>query len=158
MAGSARTKRLSPFGFLRDLLAVLAISGLLVWGVTRWVAVPWVVQGSSMDPTLTEGDRVIVDLLTLERRAPRAGEIVLFAGPGDEDLVKRVAREPYPGEAPLPSPALLPESPLEPSYVVLGDNPPESSDSRAFGRVPRHRVRGRIFWRYWPPSRWGPIE
>lgn len=158
MAGSAGASRLTPRGFLRDLLAVLAISGILVWSATRWIAVPWAVRGSSMDPTLEDGDRVIVDLMTLRRRTPRVGEIVVFAGPGDDDLVKRVAREPYPGAPSFPTPILVPASPLEPTYVLLGDNPPESSDSRNFGRVPRHRLRGRVVWRYWPPSRLGPIE
>jgi signal peptidase I len=111
-----------------------------------------------MNPTLEDGDRVIVDLVTLRRRPPRVGDIVVFAGPGDDDLVKRIARDPYPGDVPFPAPVLAPDSPLERTYVLLGDNPSESSDSRSFGRVPRHRLRGRVVWRYWPPSRLGPIE
>lgn len=158
MAGSARAARLTPRGFLRDLVIVLAVSGVLVWVTTRWIAVPWVVSGASMNPTLQDGDRVIVDLVTLHRRSPNVGEIVVFAGPGGVDLVKRVAREPYPGAASFPTPILAPASPLESTYVLLGDNPPESSDSRNFGRVPRHRLRGRVVWRYWPPSRLGSIE
>lgn len=142
----------------RDLVVVLALVGAGVWGVTRWLAVPWAVDGTSMLPTLKRGDRVLVDLWTLRRRPPRTGEIVLLVGPAGEPLVKRIAREPYPGEAPLPAPALQPNSPLEPAYVVLGDNAPESRDSRVFGKVPRHRIRGHVVWRYWPPSDWGPIE
>ena len=144
--------------FFRDLLGALAVSGLVVWATTRWVAVPWVVRGPSMDPALADGDRVLVDLLTLHRRTPRVGDIIVFAGPGGDDLVKRIAREPVAGDEPLPPAILAPDSPLEPTYVVLGDNLPSSSDSRAFGRVPRHRVRGRVALRYWPLSRCGPIE
>ena len=126
--------------------------------MTRWVVIPWVVSGPSMEPTLSEGDRVLVDLWSLRSRSPRPGEIVVCAGPGDEDLVKRVAREPYPGNDPYPSPVLTTSSPLEPSFVVLGDNPDHSLDSRSFGRVPQHRIRGRVAWRYWPLSRLGPIK
>jgi signal peptidase I len=158
LAGSTRATHLSPHGFLRDLVVVLAVSGAVVWSATQWIAIPWTVSGSSMDPTLRDGDRVIVDLVTLRRRPPRVGDIVVFAGPGADDLVKRVARDPSPGMDTLPPAVLPPESALEPTYVVLGDNPPESSDSRAFGRVPRHLIRGRVVWRYWPPSRLGPIE
>jgi signal peptidase I len=72
--------------------------------------------------------------------------------------VKRVAREPYPGTASYPPATIAADSQLEASFIVLGDNPAESLDSRAFGRVPQHRIRGRVFWRYWPLMRWGSIE
>jgi len=149
---------MSPTRFLRELALVLVITGAGLWCVTRWVAIPWVVSGASMEPTLEDGDRVIVDLWSLRGRPPRTGELVLLSGPGDEDLVKRVAREPYPGANPYPAPALATESPLESSFIVLGDNSRESQDSRAFGRVPRHRLRGLVAWRYWPLSRAGRIE
>jgi signal peptidase I len=146
---------LSPGRFLRDLTIVLVGLAAAVWGLERWVAVPWMVEGPSMDPTLEDGDRVIVDLWSLRRRLPRNGEIVLLAGPADEPLVKRVARIPAGG---APATLLFTDSPLEPSFFVLGDNPRASSDSRSFGTVPRHRIRGRVVWRYWPVSRMGSIE
>jgi len=149
---------MSPARFLRDLCLVLVAVGCVVWGVTRWLMIPWVVAGPSMEPTLQEGDRVLVDLITLRGRLPRTGEVVVLSGPGDEDMVKRIAREPYPAEAPYPASILAPYSPLEPDFGVLGDNPDQSRDSRAFGRVPRHRIRGRVAWRYWPLSRLGPIK
>jgi signal peptidase I len=144
--------------FLRDLCLVLACAGVAIWGVTRWVTIPWVVAGPSMEPTLREGDRVLVDLWSFRRRLPRPGDVIVASGPGDEDLVKRIAPEPYPGIDPYPAPVLAAESPLEPTFVVLGDNRAASRDSRTFGRLPRHRIRGRVAWRYWPLSRWGPIE
>jgi len=141
--------------FLRDLTIVLIGATAALWGFERWIAVPWTVEGASMEPTLKDGERVLVDLWSLRRRPPRTGEIVLFAGPADEPLVKRVAAAPRDG---APPPLLGTDSPLEPSYFVVGDNAGESSDSRAFGAVPRHRIRGRVAWRYWPPSRLGRIE
>ena len=149
---------MSPGRFLRDLCIVLVAVGCVVWGVTRWLMIPWVVAGPSMEPTLQEGDRVLVDLFTLRGRLPRTGEVVVLSGPGDEDMVKRIAREPYPGDAPYPASILAPYSPLEPAFGVLGDNRDQSRDSRAFGRVPQHRIRGRVAWRYWPLSRLGPIK
>jgi signal peptidase I len=149
---------MTPGRFLRDLCVVLACAGCVVWGATRWLVIPWVVEGPSMEPTLEDGDRVLVDLWTLRGRLPLPGDVVVFRGPGDEDLVKRVAREPYPGGNPYPVSRLAADSPLEPAFILLGDNPDRSLDSRAFGRVPRHRVRGRVVWRYWPLSRWGSIE
>ena len=110
-----------------------------------------------MEPTLRAGDRVLVALWTYHGRTPSRGEIVVFAGPGDEQLVKRIGPEPYPDGAPYPNPH-FPAEPLEPSFIVLGDNPAESSDSRSFGRIPLRRIRGRVIWRYWPLSRAGSIE
>ena len=149
---------MSPGRFLRDLCVVLLCVGCVVWGVTHWLVIPWVVLGPSMEPTLREGDRVLVDLWTLRRRLPRTGDIVVVSGPGDEDLVKRIAREPYPGKDAYPDSTLAKDSPLESTFVVLGDNPERSLDSRSFGRIPRHRIRGRVVWRYWPLSRRGSIE
>jgi len=144
--------------FLRDLCIVLGGIALAIWAVTTWVAVPWVVEGSSMEPTLHEGDRVVVDLWTPRRRPPLPGEIVLLRSPEGDALVKRVVRDPPAGELELPPSAFPPGPGLDPTYIVLGDNPSASRDSREFGRVPLNRVRGRVAWRYWPLSRLGAIE
>ena len=149
---------MSPARFLRELCIVLVATGLVLWAVTRWLTIPWVVAGPSMEPTLFEGDRVLVNLIVLSGRAPRTGEIVVLSGPGGEDVVKRIAAEPYPGDSRYPPPVLAPDSPLERTYPVLGDNPGQSRDSRDFGRVPLHRIRGVVAWRYWPLSRAGSIE
>lgn len=135
----------------RRLLSTIAIgmtaAAALVVAGTRWVAVPWDVEGSSMLPTLRPGDRVIVDLWSYRRRLPREGEIALLTAPDGRTLVKRVAGPPRESEAFA-----------EASIVVLGDNPPASVDSRAFGPVPSGRFRGRVVFRYWPLDRIGPIE
>ncbi|OYV59275.1 MAG: signal peptidase I [Actinobacteria bacterium 21-73-9] len=40
-------------------------------------------------------------------------------------------------------------------YYVLGDNHPNSCDSRYWGFVPRSAIIGKVFVRYWPLSRIG---
>jgi len=144
---AASGSRILLAGFLLMALALAAL-----FPATRFVAVGGVVAGGSMEPTLSPGDRVLVDLWTYRHRPPRIGEVALLVGPGDELLVKRIARTP--GET-----AALGASVRGDGRVwVVGDNPEMSEDSRNFGPVPRERIRGRVVWRYWPPLEVGPIR
>ena len=43
-------------------------------------------------------------------------------------------------------------------YFVSGDNRPYSSDSRAWGPLPKENIVGRAFFAYWPLSILGPIK
>lgn len=131
------------------LLLVLLLVGILLG--TRFLALPWVVAGPSMEPTLRPGDRVIVDVWTYRQRRPRPGEVAVLrgAGPGQAHLVKRVVPAPDPTRA---------RSGGQAGLWVEGDNPGRSLDSRRFGPVPAERLVGRVVWRYWPPSRAGPIR
>lgn len=40
-------------------------------------------------------------------------------------------------------------------FYGLGDNRPNSRDSRFFGPIPYRSIIGRVFLRWWPPSRFG---
>jgi nickel-type superoxide dismutase maturation protease len=101
-----------------------------------------VVDGDSMLPTLEEGDRLLV-LRIGHRRRLRAGDLVTLRDPresGPVVLVKRVAD--LDGG----------------SADVRGDNPPASTDTRAFGRVPLASVTGKVLYRYGPPGRSGGVR
>ena len=133
------------FGPALDLALVFGFLLTVVYLSTEFLARPWVVHGSSMEPTLGARDRVIVDLWTYRQRPPRPGEIVLLQGarPGSPTMVKRVA--------------LPPDGVWQPGRTlwVLGDNPASSADSRQMGGIPLDRVVGRVVLLYWPPARVG---
>jgi signal peptidase I len=144
--------------FVRDLGAALAVLGALVALGLGFVGRPVLVVGDSMAPALLHGERVLMDLVAFRRRAPAEGDVVVLRGPQDAVLIKRIRRGPLPrAEVPFLSP-FRPETADEPWYEVAGDHEAASLDSRTFGPIPAHRIRGRVAWRYWPLSRLGPID
>jgi len=127
-------------------VATLAIVTAGVVAVTAWAIRPFTVHGRSMEPTLRSGDRVLVDLRAYRHDPPLVGDLVLVRVPHGPTVVKRVAGLPEASDG------------AGRRVWVLGDNPSESLDSRAFGAIPADRVVGRAVLRYWPPSRFGSIE
>jgi signal peptidase I len=101
--------------------------------------IPVVVRGDSMEPTLRDGDRVVVRRLG---RAPRRGEIVLVPDPRapERSLIKRIAAVRADGLA------------------LAGDRPERSTDSRTFGPVDPRSVEGQVVFRYGPLRRVGRVR
>ncbi len=140
-----------------------------------YVLESFTIDGSCMRPTLVTGQRVFVWKLSYLWSAPARGDIIVFRYPLDpsRDYVKRVIG--LPGETveirngvvyidgralderaypvtpdrrryPHLPPRLIPEGHL----FVLGDNRPESEDSRVWGLVPLENVKGRAVLLWWP--------
>jgi signal peptidase I len=133
-----------------------------------------------MEPTLHEGDRVLVNKLSYKLHDVHRGDVVVFRRPegaesGDddiEDLIKRVIGLPgdtvetvdgviYVNGEPLPEPYLVKgtrsDSPPvqrqvipKDHYFVMGDNRGNSQDSRFFGPIDGGLIVGRAFWRIYP--------
>ncbi len=138
-----------------------------------------VVRGHSMAPGIHDGDRILVEPWSYLFGQVRRGDVVVLQSPLDPrvDYVKRVIglpgdevliaagsvwvngdllAEPYAldGDKGIFQWArVMPEH-----YFVLGDNRPQSADSREFGQVPATLLRGRVDLRVWPPTRAGRIQ
>lgn len=131
------------------------------------------VEGRSMEPTLQDQDRLVVNKLAYRLHDPEVGDVVMLLRPDDpgQSLVKRVVAAPgdtvaLHGGAVLRNGVVVQEdfvavdlrssdnrAPLViPAgfYFVLGDHRNNSSDSRDFGPVPKKYILGRIQFRWWP--------
>lgn len=133
--------------------------------IHTFVATPFRISGISMQPNFADGQFVLVDKLTYLLSQPRRGDVVVLkfpANPSKKLFIKRIAG--LPGETvqiasgilqvngvPLVE-AYLPEGTVtEPAvtkvlgyqeYFVLGDNRPNSNDSRFWGPLPKEDIIG----------------
>ncbi len=162
--------------FFTELLKFVLIAAVIVVPLRLFVAQPFIVSGASMDPTFANGQYLIVDELSYHFEAPQRGDVIIFRYPKDPSqfFIKRIIG--LPGETVLirngqveikkvdGSTVTLNESYVvnlgnggdatyaipQGEYFVMGDNRPESSDSRTWGLLPRQNMVGRAFLRLLP--------
>jgi len=133
------------------------------------------VDGMSMQPTLQNNDRLIVNKLAYRIGDPKIGDIVMFYSPLEPEkaLVKRVIAQAgdrvrivdgrvFRNDVPVDDsfvaqeyrshddwgPQIVPEG----YYFVLGDHRNNSYDSRQWGYVPKKYIAGKVQVRWWPMS------
>lgn len=162
--------------FLLDIVETLLLAALLFWGIDK-VSARIRVDGYSMEPSLHNGEFIIVNRLAYRLGSPERGDVIVFLYPRDptQEYIKRVIglpgdrvriaagevyvndellNEPYIAAAPrYQSEWTVPEN----SLFVLGDNRNNSSDSHNWGPVPMEDVIGRAIVVYWPPRSWGVV-
>lgn len=161
-----------------DWLVSIIVAVALAFCIRTFLVEPYMVEGSSMYPTLKNHERLLVDKLSYFFTNPQRGEIVVFRFPKDEsrDFIKRVIavggdsiemkngrvfvngqelQEQYiykddPKGKNISSyrKAIVPEG----TIFVLGDNRNNSEDSRFadVGFVPHRLVKGRALCAFWP--------
>lgn len=172
---------------LRDWVIVIALALGAAMLVRVYVLQQFYISGPSMEMTLLENDRVLVNKLSYRLHDIHRGDIVVFDrvtinGQQVEhtDLIKRVIGveddtveiqkckvlvngsvidEPYIDKdvLALPTPEDVCRIPdmkkitvPKKQIFVMGDNRPQSFDSRNFGSVPVKLVVGRAFAVVWP--------
>jgi signal peptidase I len=163
---------------LLDLLETLLLS-LVLFTSINLVSARIRVESISMQPTLYEGNFVIVNKLAYRLGDPGRGDIIVFYYPPDpaqEPYIKRVIGLPGDHIRIEAGKVFVNGSPLveaytvvmtnqggewnvpEDSLFVLGDNRNNSSDSRTWGMVPLENVIGKSIVVYWPPEQWGLLS
>lgn len=152
-----------------ELLQTLVLAVLLYFAIDAVFARVRVLN-ISMQPTLVEGDVILVNKLAYKLGKMHTGDVVIFHNPNDltEDYIKRLIGKPgdavevsdgvvYVNGVALDEPYLA-ETPMysgtwqvpEDSIFVLGDNRNQSSDSHSWGFVPLEDLVGKALVVYWP--------
>jgi len=163
--------------FLHD----LSVAVLFCFFLIAFVAQAFRVQGSSMEPLLLDGERIVVNKFVYRFRPIARGDVVVFWYPRDPsvsfvkrvvglpgDLVEIRAGELVVNGLPVKEPYLParfrdddnhpPSEVRKGYYFVLGDHRRSSNDSRNWGEVPEKYIYGRAVFRFWPFDRMGPIR
>ena len=168
-------------GLLKDLFTLAFLIVVVVIPIRVFIISPFVVDGASMHPTFENLDYLIVDEFIYYFRAPARGDVIVFRYPGNPSIfyIKRIIG--LPGEIvsinhgvitivtvsgaslALAEPYIVNEDATytknvslnSEEYFVMGDNRPNSSDSRVWGPLPRKDIIGRADLRLLPVSQSG---
>jgi signal peptidase I len=163
---------------VRSVIEIVLIVGaalVLALLIQQFVVKPFSIPSGSMEPTLVQGDRILVARFAYRFGDPKPGDVVVFDPPiaRKEEYVKRVVAvagdtvsvhdgKLYVNGEPMTEPYLK-DANLAGTYeeitvpkdmvFVMGDNRNNSADSRVFGPVPKSSILGRVFAIYWPLNR-----
>lgn len=164
------------FDFLQGIVVFLAILVMIY----LFIMSPQEINGASMEPNFHNGEYILTNKVVYRVFAPQRGDVVIFKSPRNKeiDYIKRIIALPdervrlsnnaiYVNDERLPEIYLSPgiyifggsylqenqEIIVPPgTYFVLGDNRPQSLDSREFGPVDKEDFIGKALLRYWPFS------
>ena len=165
-------------GFLREILATLVLA-VVIFLLLQTTIQSSVVVGSSMEPDLKDGQRLLINKVVYTFDEPQRGDVIVFNSPNNSqtDFIKRIIGlsgdtieikkgtvsvngsklyEPYIADP--PSYTLQPYKVQENNYFVLGDNRNRSNDSHNGWTVPHQNIIGKAWLSIWPPSEWGLVS
>lgn len=163
-------------GLLKDLFTLAFLVIVVVIPIRAFVVSPFIVDGASMHPTFENLDYLVVDEIIYRFKAPARGDVIVLRYPVNPSVfyIKRIIGLPNEkvsidhgmvtvmtasGETlTLSEPYTVNEdatytkdtSLKAEEYFVMGDNRPNSSDSRVWGPLPRKDIVGRVDLRLLP--------
>jgi signal peptidase I len=162
-------KKSSGFGVLIDIFQTVLLA-LVFYFLIDLAFARVRVENISMEPTLAEGEYLIVNKLAYRFGEMHTGDVVVFHYTVSEDYVKRLIGLPgdhveiYDGKVFVNGIALdEPYIAAPPHYTgawdvpaqsvfVLGDNRNQSSDSHRWGFLAADQIVGKALVVYWPLS------
>ncbi len=164
-----RRKRPAWVTFVWELVQTIVLAIILFFVIDAFIGRVRV-ENVSMQPTLHEGEFLLVNKLAYRLGSYQRGDVIIFHYPRDprEDYIKRLIGVPGDHVVIQNSQVIVngeildePYIAAEPAYnnqwtvpdgqlFVLGDNRNQSSDSHIWGFVPFNDVVGKALVIYWP--------
>ncbi len=161
---------------LREILETILLTALIFYAV-NFTTGRFRIDGDSMEPTMHDGQYVIISKMSYRLGDPERGDVIVFRYPRgpERDFIKRIIGLPGDTVEVRDGTVLVNGDPLEEDYIasppayentwkvgageyfVLGDNRNNSSDSHTWGMLPAGNVIGRAWITYWPPTDWGLV-
>lgn len=157
---------------IRELIHIGLIV-VMLYLVVNMLVPRFLVEGTSMEPTIHTDERVVVSRLDYMVSTPRRGDIIVFRH-DDTYLIKRIIGLPGESVRMIEGHVYINGNELEEAYIaglcgsvacsdelwllkkdeyfVLGDNRDASLDSHNFGPIDQKQIVGRVRMRYWPIS------
>jgi len=163
--------------FLREILITIILA-IVIFFTLQATVQSFIIVGNSMEPSLHEGQRLLVDKVSYFFHKPERGDIIVFRPPNNSqaEYIKRVIALPddtvevkeeavYVNGLPLNEPYIKDpprytsheQKILENEYFVLGDNRNNSNDSHNGWTVPHQNIIGKAWLSIWPPNEWGLV-
>ncbi len=160
-------------GFVFDFAKWLLIIGLTLILLHYFVVSIYIVDGVSMDPFLKTGEVAVLNKIVYSVENPKRGDVVVVKYPGDPEhkrYVKRVIGLPNEkitvadGVVKINGKRLIEnylpqDTPTTKDgnrqlggdeYFLMGDNRPNSNDSRYFGPAEKRFIVGKTVWIIFP--------
>lgn len=169
--------------FFMDILEVIVLAVGIFLIVYLLILRPHKIKGQSMHPNFPDGEYLLTEKVTYYRDEPQRGDVVVFKPPISEDeFIKRVIALPGESVMVLNGRVFVNDTELkedyikvntnsggflsegekyvvpEGNYIVMGDNRPHSSDSRAWGPITKDVITGKAWLIYYPFNLAGMIE
>lgn len=169
------------FKIFLDYAKVIILALLISFGIKTFVITSTIVDGRSMNPTVNNGDRLMVNKLFFMKKNITRGDIIDFYVPSAKKYyLKRIIGVEGDTVEIIKDRVYLNGEMLEENYVstnvttphnentkwvvpkghvfVLGDNRSNSRDGRDLGTIPRSDIVGKIVLRYYPFNNFGGLK
>ncbi|MDP7285919.1 MAG: signal peptidase I [Dehalococcoidales bacterium] len=161
--------------FLREIIVTVILAAVILV-LLQAVFQTFIVVGSSMEPSFSWRQRLLVNKAVYHFHEPERGDVIVLQSVDNQnvDYIKRIIAlpgdtvevkdetvyvnglhldEPYIKE--LPHYTLGQTNIPDDNYFVLGDNRNNSNDSHKGWLVPRDNIVGKAWLSFWPPDEWG---
>ena len=172
--------------FFLDVLEVVVGAIALFLFIYLLVMQPHKIKGLSMFPNFHDGEYLLTEMVSYRFGTPKRGDVIVFDAPvaEGEEYIKRIIGLPGDTVSVRDGHVYVNNQQLDEKYLplglatqgnlflqdgqtvtvtddhffVMGDNRPNSSDSRVWGFITTKEIKGKAWFVYWPLDMAGTVK